>query len=508
MIDSMVAQERESTETTEAAFVPADTVPNLIPGAEILGYGFNIFGEYSFNSAIEPLFNLGAQTTPYTYPESGTVYQVPSNVSPPGGSSSSASAQSFSTASEFVDYFQAAASVSGSIGAFSANFSATYNTEQQNSSAYSWALVEGDYYAWHLQFIYSPGALRGNIVKDPDWQNLPSTFTPANAAQFYNFFQKFGTHFISSVACGGTLYYYFAVSQESGLTSSQISASAGAEYQGLISSVQAQADAFWSQCATNWTTSRQSFAQTVPATTGVIDWINPPSGTYDQNGLFAGWKTSVVNNPSRAEFSLTTIDRIFSGAQATAIQQAYAAYASNRAHLESYRDRTPTVLINGTPIVPAGGYPSGEIAGWQLIVLDGTLRTVLNKFYTGNQSQPSWPDPMFNQMSADLSPYAGNQEYVLVATTSYGDEGESPNEEFYGLLKSFGAGAGLDAWMGLGAHGCSFGEAIAYILVGRAGSQAGCEAFTTERTSTAEGVTVDAFFQPGTGSFTPVPFKP
>jgi len=483
-------------------------IPNLVPGAEILGYGFNIFGPYSFDSAIQPLFNLGDKTTPYTYPASGITYQVPENVSPPGGSSSSATAHAFSTASEFVDYFQSSASVSGSVGAFSASFSATYSQQQQDSSAYSWALVEGDYYAWHLQLFYSPEILRRNIVSDPDWQDLPCSFTPDNASQFYNFFQKFGTHFISSVGCGGTLYYYFSVEQESHLNATQISASASAEYQGLIASTEAQANAYWSQCATNWTSSRQSFAQTVPATTGVIDWINPPSGTYDSTGAFADWKTSVVDNPSRANFGLTTIDRVFSGDKAIAIQQAYAAYASNLAHVESYRDRTPTVLINGKPIVPKGGYPTAVTPGWQLVVLDGTLQTVLDKFYAIDYSQPNWPDPTCRQMADDLIPYAGDREYQLVAVTSYGDEGMSPNEELYGLLKSFGAGALLDAWMSAGAHNCSWGEAIAYILVGRAGDTAGCEAFTTERTSTNEGVMVNAFFNPSAGSFTPVPYQP
>jgi hypothetical protein len=482
-------------------------IPNLVPGAEILGYGFNIFGPYSFDSAIRPLFDLGDKTTPYTYPESGATYQVPSNVSPPGGSSASASAHAFSTASEFVDYFQASASVSGSVGAFSASFSGTYSQQQQDASAYSWALVEGDYYAWHLQLFYSSEILRANILKDPDWKDLPHDFTRENAAQFYNFFQKFGTHFISSVGCGGTLYYYFSVEQDSNLNSTQISASASAEYQGLICSGKAQAEAYWSQCATNWTSSRQSFAQTVPATTGVIDWINPPSGSYDDTGAFAGWKDSVVNNPSRSDFGLTTIDRVFSGSQAIAIQQAYAAYASNLAHIEAYRDRTPTVLINGKPIVPEGGYPGGAVPGWQMVVLDGTLQTVLDKFYTVDTSQPNWPDPTFRQMSEDLRPYAGNREYLLVTATSFGDEGMNPTEEFYGLLKSFGAGDLLDSWMSY-SHSCSFGEAVAYILVGRPGDTAGCEAFTTERTSTNEGVTVDAFFNPSAGSFTPTPYQP
>jgi hypothetical protein len=394
------------------------------------------------------------------------------------------------------------------VGAFSSSFSGTYSQEQQNSSDYSWALVEGDYFAWHLQLSYSPGALLGNIVNDPDWRELPDTFTPENASQFYNFFQKFGTHFISSVSCGGTLYYYFSVAQQSGLSSTQIAASASAEYQGLICSGEAAAQAYWSQCATNWTSSRQSFAKTVPATTGVIDWINPPSGSYDNTGAFAGWKTSVVNNPSRSNFVLTTIDRVFSGQKAFAIQKAYEAYASNLAHVESYRDRTPTVLINGRPIVPEGGYPAAVTPGWQLVVLDGTLQTVLNKFYAIDYSQPNWPDPTCRQMADDLTPYAGDREYQLVAVTSYGDEGMSPNEELYGLLKSFGAGALLDSWMSAGAHHCSWGEAIAYILVGRAGDTAGCEAFTTERTSTNEGVMVNAFFNPSAGSFTPIPYQP
>ena len=37
----------------------AAALPNLVPGAEMLGYGFNIFGTYSFDSAIRPLLKLG-----------------------------------------------------------------------------------------------------------------------------------------------------------------------------------------------------------------------------------------------------------------------------------------------------------------------------------------------------------------------------------------------------------------------------------------------------------------
>ena len=486
-------------------------IANLVPGAEILGYGFNIFGKYSFDAAIRPLFDLGASTTPYTYPESGTVYNVPSNVSPPGGSSATAAAYAFASASEFVSHFQGDADVSGSVGAFSASFSTSYSSDQQNSAAYSWALVEGKYYAWHLQMLYSAQILLSNISKDPDWLNLPSQFTAKNELQFYNFFEKFGTHFISGVACGGTLYYYFAVSKQSNFSSNQISASASAEYQGLISSGQAQANAYWSQCASNWSSSRQSYAVTVPATTGVIDWVNPPDNSFDQNQQFADWKTSVTNNPSRANFSLTPISAIFSGAQAAAIQQAYAAYGSNRIHIESYRDRSPLLLINGAPVVPAGGYPGGKSAGWHIVVLDATINTVvLNQYFAIDYSQPNWPDPSYDAMATALSAYTGNPNYTLVIAASNMDEGANPDSNFYGVLKSFGAGAGLDQWM-TREHRCMGGQAVAYALAGGGASVAGCEAFLdiyVAPYSTNEGVTVDAFLQPGAGHFTPVPYQP
>jgi hypothetical protein len=513
MSDSIenTASESHSLSNPQSQSFANSAIPNLVPGAEVLGYGFNIFGQYSFDSALRPLFDLGATTTPYTYPESGTVYNVPANVSPPGGSSATAAAYAFSSASEFVSQFQADASVSGSVGAFSGSFASSYSKQQQNSADYSWALVEGKYYAWHLQMLYSAQILLSNITSDPDWANLPSTFNANNAQAFYTFFEKFGTHFISGVACGGTLYYYFSVSKQWSMSANQISASASAEYQGLISSTEAQASVYWSQCTNNWAAARQSYAITVPATTGVIDWVNPPVDSYDQSQQFANWKTSVTNNPSRANFSLTPIYNVFSGAQATALKEAYAAYGSNRIHIESYRDRSCTILVNGTPIQPPGGYPAGVNVGWHMIVLDATNNnTIFNRYYSVDYNQPNWPDPTYDQMASDLAPYLGSAKYTLVLASCYMDEGANPNNNLYGVLKSFGAGAGLDQWM-TREHRCSGGEEVAYALAGAGTSVAGCEAFLDTQVapySRAEGVTVDAFLQPGSGTFVPVPYQP
>ncbi len=493
----------------------AQAMYNLVPGAEIVGYGYNIFGDYSFDSAIRPLFKLGAPS-PWVAP-SGKTYDLPTNVPAPGGSGSSASASFFATASDFVSYFQGSASVSGSVCAFSASFSSSYSTSQQVSSSNSWALVNADLVSWHVGINYSPEILLDEVKNDPDWKALPQTFDPndrANTLAFYRFFQKFGTHFISNVVVGGSLYYYFAVSRDANYSAEQIETSASAEYHGLICSAQAEAQANWGHCAQGWTSNRQSHAVTVPATAGVIDWVNPPDGAYDQNGGFASWKTEVTNNPSRCKFSLTPIWMLFSGTQWLALQEAYAAYGSNRISIEAYRNGIATILVNSDAMIPAGGYPVTGTQGWQLVVLDRkNLEVKLNKFYTMDYTQPNWPDPTCNLMAADLRPFSGGKDHLLIAATSNIDDACSPNTTLDAVFKSFGSGIGLDVWMSRPNHGCGCGDSTAvYALVGAGSYVPGCEGFgdydSGPPAMPATILNINALLLPTGGNFTPTPYTP
>lgn len=490
----------------------AQSMPNLVPGAEMLGYGLNIFANYSFDSALSPLFKLGAPAN-WTAP-SDKVYQLPANVPPPGGSSATASAQAFATSSAFASYFQGSASVSGSIGAFSASFSAAYSTSQQDSSTYDWALVEADYLAWHVGINYSPAILLDGVKNDPDW-SLPQTFDPndeQNTLRFFRFFQKFGTHFISNVSVGGALYYYFAVQTSAHYDSSATEVSASAEFHGLISSTQASANAQWGQCSANWTSNRRSHVVTVPATANAIDWVNPPAGSYDQNGNFAAWKQAVLDNPSRCKFSLMPIWSLFSGSQWVALQTAFAAYASNRVTVRATTAGVATILVNGSPVIPPGGYPAKGTPAWQVVVLDRkTLARKLNKLYTFDFNAGNWPDGTLNTMANDLQPYAGSKEYMLVTATSDLDEGCSPNAALYAMLKSFGADKGLDAWM-TRPHACSggYGSAV-YALVGAGAPVQGCEGFGDTYMSppyAGNTVIINALLLPLAGSFSPTPYQP
>lgn len=492
---------------TAAANDEATHIENLIPGAEMLGRGFNIFHTYSFDSAMRPLLKLGA-AAPWNGPNE-KIYNVPENVSTPGGSSSSASCTTFDTASEFNTYFQSSASVSGSIGAFSASFSTSYSSEQRDASSYSWALVEADFHAWTLNL--QNRVLVDAIAGDQDWQNLPDNFNPRdpeNVLAFFRFFQKFGTHFISQVSAGGTLYYYLAISRTSHYSSHDTQQSAMAEYQGLISSTKVEATKKWGDVAQNWTQNRQAHAIAVPSTTAVLDWVNPQKDTYDEGGQFAIWKQAVTQSPSRTKFALTPIWDLFSGAKWMALQLAYQSYANTRISVSASRYQDDTIMINGMSMFTS--QPAGQLIGaWQIVVLDSkSLKPVLNKTYQFSTGV-RWPDDTYEVMIQDLRPFAGNDGYLLVAATSRGDIGESPNTEFYGMLRSFGAGNALDRWYNNGMHACGLNTgSCAYALVGRGGAATACENFIT-MTDPNPGMiaTVNAFLLPLGGSFYPQEYQ-
>ena len=489
-------------------------INNLVPGAEMLGYGFNIFGDYDFNSATRPILDLGT-ASPAKAPN-GNTYNVPAHVGI-GGGQSSASAYSFDTAEQFTSHFEGSAGISGSYGAFSASFTTAYQTDQQNSSSYSWAMVESKILQWSLRLAYSSSTIRADVHSDPDFANLPSTFEPANAQAFFAFFSKFGTHFINQIDVGGTLYYYSAVSRSSSMSASDIRMSASAEYHALIASVKVESQAEWSRCSKNWTQSRQSHAETVPATSSVVKWVSPSEGTYDENKTFADWEDAVEQFPARTSFRLVPISQLFSGAQAGAVQQAFQAYTQTRALVQSYKDHYSNIILGGRPIVPPGGYPPvtkygtqfyGQ-PGWHLVVLDRkTLAIKMNKYYSIDYTKTNWPDPTYDQMVSELGPYIDPGKYILIAATSYMDDGGDPNDNLFRTLESFGGGPWLTRWRSRQCHNCSGGDAVAYILIGASGSPRGCEALveTYLNIGPPDGaISFNAYMQPEMdGTFSPV----
>src|SRR5215470_9021945 len=99
---------------------------NIIPGASDLGWGFNIFGQYSTKSLKSQLFEFRGDSTVWKDPINGVEYIVPANVSPTPVEDNSAGGQAFSTRMEAQEFFAAEAGLEASyvteFGAFSGAF--------------------------------------------------------------------------------------------------------------------------------------------------------------------------------------------------------------------------------------------------------------------------------------------------------------------------------------------------------------------------------------------------
>lgn len=99
-----------------------------IPGADALGFGFNILGDYDVSSVTTQIFahqNMNAQQ--WTYAGTGITYEVPDNTSVFNDTSSTGSAMVFDSRQQFQSYFSTKSSAAASYGAFSGQFDLAYS---------------------------------------------------------------------------------------------------------------------------------------------------------------------------------------------------------------------------------------------------------------------------------------------------------------------------------------------------------------------------------------------
>jgi hypothetical protein len=182
---------------------------NIILGADILGFGFNILGEYNTSSITSQLFtHKNTNASQYTYSPTSITYQVPDNISVNTTTQTTGGTQVFNTRQQFQNNFAAKAGLSGSYGGFSGEFNLAYSQTFNTDSSYYYGLSEANFTGWEL-LLTSQSAewMSDDFTEDPIVENLSPTFTPENREQFFEMFRKFGTHFISQVTLGGSLSY-------------------------------------------------------------------------------------------------------------------------------------------------------------------------------------------------------------------------------------------------------------------------------------------------------------
>jgi hypothetical protein len=465
---------------------------NIIPGAAVLGCGFDIFGGYSEESLQRPLMNVGGAFTPWTAPN-GTVLEVPDNASLNPATATSGSASAFESKQTYTSHYAAKANVRGSYGAFSAEFEAAFSHEEQSEAEYSYGLYELQATTWTLTLInQTVGALLPDVLSDPDYTNLPSAYSQENEYLFFRFFAKYGTHFVDRVVCGGSMSYCAAVSKQFSSQNTTISAKLTLEFGGVFGSAGATAEADFAAAGTAWFENRTVSIRSLGGNTNVLAGIVPSDGTSN-NAAFESWLGSIASEPAPTQFALSPIASLFSGDRAAAVQQAYEAYANSRLYAEARHD-TCTLLLSGTPVhgpvtqfTSGNGQPTAHM-GVLVALIDRTdLNLALARRYDIAVAY-EWPNTLiatcnqlFEALYSDLNGYAGESQYLLALTTYNWWGCGYPTPNAYGLLLSCGAGSGLHEWR---THWSATGTIndVNYSLLGivGCGPDAGIEAFVSE----------------------------
>ncbi|HLK02194.1 MAG TPA: MAC/perforin domain-containing protein [Streptosporangiaceae bacterium] len=465
--------------------------PPPIPGASVVGCGFNILGTYSPQSVTSQIVSLGNPDSS-TYQYAGNTYSVPQNASPIDYTFSSGSSYLYSTQEQFQGHFAQKSGVSASYGAFSGQFNLAYSNTVNTDYSYYYGIYEADITTWELKVNQtSANWLTPEFVNDPDVQALPSTFTSENQEQFFTVFRKWGTHFVAQVILGGSLDYYSAVMTSYSSSQTQVKANIELEYKAVFTSSKATSEVQWSQLGQNWANSREVKVVATGGNSAPLNALSPTYGDSDSD-IFKTWSDGVAQNPSVIEFSLRPLSVLFSGAQAHAVQAALFAYTNGAIVAWGSSDYTPGkapgggnvttsfgINVNGIitqpdpPVVqpPPDVLAPGEvvpIGGYQVALLDPVTYEPLmsHLYYQAYLPDSLNPDPaIYDTMMADISTVPPNT-YVAVVTGFAIDLRNYPSQAFYQWLLS--VGAEMKAWQKF--IGYTFkGGLSQYVVVGRQG---------------------------------------
>ncbi len=412
-----------------------------LPGADTLGYGFNIFGQYDSSSKISPLFDMQFDAS-REWRSGNVTYLLPQNASFDPSPSHNGDTYVFSSRQKVQEHFAAKASVSASYGPFSGEFEAAYSQTKVSDDQYDYALVEANSIFWSLTLKdQSANALASWVTSDPDYINIPDTYNEGNRDLFFRFFDKYGTHYVVGVTVGSRLYYSSLILKSYNYSSQDISVKMKAEYDGVFVKAGAEAQAAWQKAGEDWSSQRSVTVGALGGNNVILNALAP--GYPDNfNDEYKMWLESAAALPAVIDFQLAEVANLFSSGKAQAVKQAITAYTRTRLYVEA-KTGSCVVLYNAEPVLPAGG--GDGVLGFQLVAIDRkSLRVAFAKSYAITAFYSGYEERYTTALS-DIRPYR-NGRYLIAFTTWSMFGTQYPIKDFSDFLNEIGAGIGLQGW--------------------------------------------------------------
>ena len=441
-----------------------------IPGAASLGYGFDVYGQYSDKSKKLPLFNMV-----YDGKQTYNDYLVPLNVNVDGIRRTYGDSTYVDNRKKIEEFFSSNLKVSAKYGFFSGQFEASYSMSNKSDVSYQFGLVVSysQLYALDLK-DRSENALAEWVKNDPDYKNIPDQFTDNNRLLFFRFFDKYGIYYMPRVVVGSRLYYSSMIKKEYKYTTTEAEAKLKLEYKAIFSG-SADAQATWKQVGESWSSQREVKIEAVGGSNEMLEVLMPGYGANHEIA-FNAWLKSAQQKPAVIDFDLKPVSEIFSAQKAAAVEAAINAYVLHKLFLES---KTGSCLIafNGEPILPPASGDS-KMLGYQLAAISRSeLKPAFRRSYATFEY---WRyESLYDQMLADIQPF-NNPQYIIAFTAFTNFSQNAPTKPFADFLESCGAGWELDHWLDTkasnkGIYSCCALCHINYVFVGIPGSAKGTQ---------------------------------
>jgi hypothetical protein len=403
---------------------------NFIPGSkDILGWGFNTFGEYSMKSRTRQIFDLykNGSTTQVV---DGVDYEVPNTVSVGVGTDAHGKAKFCETASEVAEFFQGRANVSGSRGAFSGEVEMAYGDTDVRDESHTYCIFDGNRVVFNLA-IENPepsliaDSVAGDYVYKQVLEDVAAGVWNATVRQHcFDFFHLFGTHFVDQVYMGGSLYWYGAVDKSYTEQQTTIEAKASLEYQGLFTQAAAQAQTDWQAASKEWVENRTAKVVVIGGTGDLLPAVINPQYGDNFNSAFLHWLNNLSTSPAAMDFRLSPVANLFADTNGI-LAQAYQEYANSQIVVEATLLSVTGTVVNqplqASAYTPIQWTSSATPCLYSYVanVIDRhTGAVVASAAHAGPSGQEFYDhgdqDPGLSNLPAALVQYVDQSGYVLL----------------------------------------------------------------------------------------------
>jgi hypothetical protein len=456
---------------------------NTIPGADALGFGFDVVGRYDTTSVTRAVFGHKTERLKeWTFPPTGITYWVPDNTSVFATTATSGSASVYESQQSFQSAVAVSAGASGSYAGFVGEFDFAYSSARESTASYYYGVYEASYQGWQLSLSdHAAEWLNSGFVAEID--KLPGDFSPATRDEFFRFYRRWGTHYVSNVSLGGSLSYFSAIQKAYSSNETQVTANVKLEYKAVFVSGDVQSKAEWNELGKTWAESRQVKVHATGGDTSVLDALEPGYGD-SKAGVATKWREAVMRNPGIIAIQLSPLSAVAPAEKQEVLELALDAYLNGALLAWGSCERrdgqgpngsnyvtSGSVIASGIPVLPnpvvTPPNPPDDwsaVAGFRVAILDAsTLEPIMAHDYFEPWDVEHEAE-IYDAIMKDVSAVSATGYFAVVAGFAIARR-NLPTAACATWLRS--VGAELKAWTGdkytmSGGH-CS------YVCIGKQG---------------------------------------